>query len=149
MGVRLLATEGLALSLHQPLEDHAVLAVWVLADLHHPGKFPTCAAEAVQPPRKGVHAVRCCCPFFNLVLPALSHVSKRRSGGPVGIYLPARTPRQLWPGAAEDPMSPLVRRADVVDHADEVRLALLPGDVADRLRGKYARAGEILDGPES
>ncbi len=79
----------LAGSLHQPLEDHAVLTVWLLADFHHPGKFPASAAEAVQPPFKGLHVVRCFCPFFNLVFPRLSHVPKRRSGRQESRGLPA------------------------------------------------------------
>ena len=48
--------------------------------------------------------------------------------------------------AAEDPVARVVKRADVADNANEGRLALLPNDLAVRLRAKYARAMEILDG---
>ncbi|MHB8328364.1 MAG: HD domain-containing protein [Acidimicrobiales bacterium] len=46
--------------------------------------------------------------------------------------------------AARDPVARVVKRADVADNADEGRLALLPSEVAARLRSKYARAFEIL-----
>jgi (p)ppGpp synthase/HD superfamily hydrolase len=48
--------------------------------------------------------------------------------------------------AARGPIARVVKRADVADNADEGRLARLPDKQADRLRAKYARAIEILDG---
>lgn len=50
--------------------------------------------------------------------------------------------------AARDPIARVVKRADVADNADEGRLALLPGELAVRLRSKYARAVEILNEAE-
>lgn len=38
----------------------------------------------------------------------------------------------------------LVKLADIADNSDSERLAMLPPDVADRLRTKYAKAMEIL-----
>jgi len=48
--------------------------------------------------------------------------------------------------AARNPIARVVKRADVADNAAEERLARLPEEVADRLRARYARAVEILDG---
>jgi (p)ppGpp synthase/HD superfamily hydrolase len=42
-----------------------------------------------------------------------------------------------------------VKLADIADNADEARLALLPADVADRLRKKYAKARQALGVEES
>jgi len=47
--------------------------------------------------------------------------------------------------AARHPIAKVVKRADVADNANEDRLALLPDDVAAKLRAKYARAAEILE----
>jgi hypothetical protein len=46
-----------------------------------------------------------------------------------------------------DPIARVVKRADISDNGNEGRLALLPDDVAHRLRVKYARAAEILEEP--
>lgn len=43
-----------------------------------------------------------------------------------------------------DPDALLVKLADIADNSDPARLAMLPPDVADRLRHKYAKAMEIL-----
>lgn len=43
-----------------------------------------------------------------------------------------------------DAISLRVKLADIADNANEARLALLPPDVADRLRKKYAKAREAL-----
>jgi (p)ppGpp synthase/HD superfamily hydrolase len=49
--------------------------------------------------------------------------------------------------AAADPIGRLVKLADNRTNSDEVRLALLDAETADRLRRKYARAREILEAP--
>lgn len=46
--------------------------------------------------------------------------------------------------AAADPLGRLVKLADNANNSDEGRLALLPADVADRLRKRYAKAREVL-----
>lgn len=43
-----------------------------------------------------------------------------------------------------DPDALAVKLADIADNSDPARLAMLPPDVADRLRIKYAKALEIL-----
>lgn len=43
-----------------------------------------------------------------------------------------------------DPLARTVKLADIADNADDARLALLPEDVAERLRGKYRRSRELL-----
>jgi (p)ppGpp synthase/HD superfamily hydrolase len=43
-----------------------------------------------------------------------------------------------------DPGALLVKLADIADNSDPERLAMLPPDVADRLRTKYSKAMEIL-----
>lgn len=45
-----------------------------------------------------------------------------------------------------EPIALRVKLADIADNADEARLALLPPDVAARLRRKYAKARKALGG---
>ena len=45
-----------------------------------------------------------------------------------------------------NPLALRVKLADIADNADESRLALLPADVAARLRMKYAKARKALAG---
>jgi (p)ppGpp synthase/HD superfamily hydrolase len=45
---------------------------------------------------------------------------------------------------ADNPLTLRVKLADIADNADEARLALLPPDVAARLRRKYAKARKAL-----
>ena len=45
----------------------------------------------------------------------------------------------------EHPTALRVKLADIADNANEARLALLPPDVADRLRKKYAKARKALE----
>ncbi len=47
--------------------------------------------------------------------------------------------------AAADPLGRLVKLADNAHNSDEGRLAALPGELAGRLRAKYARARRILE----
>jgi len=49
---------------------------------------------------------------------------------------------------ARRPIARTVKKADVADNANKGRLALLPSEVAVRLRSKYARAVEILSEQE-
>lgn len=48
-----------------------------------------------------------------------------------------------------DQLALRVKLADITDNADEARLALLPPEVADRLRKKYAKARKALGVEES
>lgn len=48
--------------------------------------------------------------------------------------------------AAADPLGRLVKLADNAHNSDEERLAVLPAEQAARLRAKYARAREVLEG---
>ena len=47
------------------------------------------------------------------------------------------------------PLALRVKLADIADNADEARLALLPPDVAARLRRKYTKARQALGGGET
>ena len=49
-----------------------------------------------------------------------------------------------YDGIKCSPLALRVKLADIADNADETRLALLPPDVADRLRKKYSRARAAL-----
>ena len=51
--------------------------------------------------------------------------------------------------AAADPLGRLVKLADNRHNSDEGRLAALPAEQAERLRAKYARAREFLEGGSS
>jgi hypothetical protein len=46
---------------------------------------------------------------------------------------------------AADPVAVLVKRADIGDNSDPVRLAKLDQETQDRLRAKYAEAIRVLD----
>ena len=58
---------------------------------------------------------------------------------------PDETYMDLVRRAAADPIGRLVKLADNLHNSSEARLALLPGDQADRLRKKYAKAREVLE----
>lgn len=45
---------------------------------------------------------------------------------------------------ADHPLAVVVKHADLDDNSDPQRLAVLPPDVADRLRDKYRRSRELL-----
>ncbi len=45
---------------------------------------------------------------------------------------------------AANPIALAVKRADLADNSDPSRLAELPGEVAQRLREKYAEANRLL-----
>jgi (p)ppGpp synthase/HD superfamily hydrolase len=47
--------------------------------------------------------------------------------------------------AAADPLARTVKRADLADNLDPVRIAQLPPDLRERLQRKYAQASAILD----
>jgi hypothetical protein len=66
---------------------------------------------------------------------AVEHLT-RRPDEPYDLYLVR---------AVSDPVAARVKAADLADNADERRLALLPDDLADRLRTKYAKARQILE----
>lgn len=51
--------------------------------------------------------------------------------------------------ASADPLGRLIKLADNQHNSDETRLALLDAETAGRLRAKYARAREILNGAAS
>jgi (p)ppGpp synthase/HD superfamily hydrolase len=59
---------------------------------------------------------------------------------------PDETYMDLVRRAAADPIGRVVKLADNRHNSDEARLALLPGDQAERLRRKYAQAREVLEG---
>lgn len=46
---------------------------------------------------------------------------------------------------AHDPLALEVKRADIADNSDPQRLALLPDEIADRLREKYRQSTALLD----
>lgn len=54
------------------------------------------------------------------------------------------TGQQYYSRIRRVPLALRVKLADIADNADETRLALLPPDVADRLRKKYSRARAAL-----
>lgn len=54
-----------------------------------------------------------------------------------------------YPFIRKHPIALRVKLADIADNANEARLALLPPDVADRLRKKYAKARKALGVEES
>lgn len=56
------------------------------------------------------------------------------------------TEREYYSEVRRDPIALRVKLADIADNADESRLALLPPDVAARLRRKYAKARQALTG---
>ncbi|WP_330158239.1 metal-dependent phosphohydrolase [Nocardiopsis tropica] len=74
------------------------------------------------------------CP--EVVVRAVESVSRR----------PGESYGDLVRRAAADPLGRLVKLADNRHNSDEGRLAALPAEQADRLRAKYARAREILEG---
>lgn len=51
---------------------------------------------------------------------------------------------QYYQNIRRHPIALRVKLADIADNANEARLALLPPDVADRLRKKYAKARKAL-----
>ncbi|MPZ60151.1 MAG: HD domain-containing protein [Propionibacteriales bacterium] len=57
-----------------------------------------------------------------------------------GEPLPASIARAL-----ADPIARVVKRADIADNADALRLARLDPATADRLRAKYAESRRLLD----
>lgn len=64
------------------------------------------------------------------------------------VQLLTRKPSQPYAGylaaIKADPDALLVKLCDIEDNSNPQRLAMLPPDVADRLRTKYAKAMEIL-----
>jgi len=66
------------------------------------------------------------------------------------VVVLTRDPRQpYWTyieGVKRHPKAPLVKRGDLDDNEMPERLALLPADVAERLKKKYSRAREQLCG---
>ena len=58
--------------------------------------------------------------------------------------IPHHRQRDYYARIRVNPLALSVKLADIADNAAEERLALLPKDVADRLRRKYARARKAL-----
>lgn len=52
--------------------------------------------------------------------------------------------RTYYDRIRRDPLALRVKLADIADNSEEERLALLPSDVAARLRRKYAKARKML-----
>lgn len=59
-------------------------------------------------------------------------------------HAPGEPDDVYWARIATNPLARRVKLADIADNADESRLALLPADVAARLRNKYERATAAL-----
>jgi hypothetical protein len=61
----------------------------------------------------------------------------------------SKTPGEELPDylrrVAADPIAVTVKRADIGDNTDPVRMAALEPELADRLRVKYAKAIRLLD----
>lgn len=58
---------------------------------------------------------------------------------------PGETYAEMVRRAAAHPLGRIVKLADNRHNSDETRLALLPGDQAERLRTKYREAREVLE----
>ena len=63
--------------------------------------------------------------------------------------VPGWPARNYYERISEHRVALRVKLADIADNADEARLALLPPDVAARLRRKYAKARKALGGGET
>jgi (p)ppGpp synthase/HD superfamily hydrolase len=46
---------------------------------------------------------------------------------------------------AQDPVAVVVKRADIADNSDPIRMSALPPETQERLRAKYAEALRLLD----
>lgn len=74
--------------------------------------------------------------FSDVVVDAVDAITRRQGEGASSYYARVR-------GNA---LASIVKLADIADNMDEDRLAVLPPDVADRLRRKYAQALRELGG---